>query len=413
MKSISWCAVLENDRVQQIENAKKALEGIVHETPLEYNTTFSELTGNEVYLKLENFQKTGSFKVRGAFNKIMKLTAEERKKGVITASAGNHGQGLALAAKKSGIKATVVVPKGTPIIKVQAIKGYEAEVIEHGKTFDEAYHRAKEIQKRKEMTFIEAFNDLDVIMGQGTAGLEIMKQLPDVDIIVVPIGGGGLISGISLYCKAKNPKVKIVGVQAEGARTVYNSFKKGKLEVAKTEETIAEGIAVKRPGKLTFDIIKENVDDVVLVNDEEIANAILMCMERAKIIVEGAGAAPLAAILNNKIPVKNKKIVIVLSGGNIDVNLINKIILKGLIKAGRLLKFSTIIKDVPGSLSHLLEIIAEEGGNIISIIHDRAKVELLFKEAEIEIQLETKDHSHISKILRSLGDHGYHVIAEK
>ncbi|MHA1340866.1 MAG: threonine ammonia-lyase [Promethearchaeota archaeon] len=403
---------LQNNYKKQIENAKKSLDAIIHETPLEFNTTFSEISGNQIFLKLENLQKTGSFKIRGAFNKITKLSDGERKNGVIAASAGNHGQGVALAAKKLNIRATIVVPKGTPIIKIQAIKRYEAEVIEFGRNFDEAYQKAREIQKKKGMTFIEPFNDEDIIIGQGTIGLEIMKQLSDVDLIVVPIGGGGLISGISLYCKAVNPRVKIIGVQAEGAKTVYNSFKKGKLEIIKTSDTIAEGIAVKRPGTITFDIIKEYVDDVVIVSDEEIANAILMCMERAKLIVEGAGAAPLAAILNNKISVKNKKIVLVLSGGNIDVNLINKIILKGLIKAGRLLKFNTIIKDIPGTLYHLLELIAEEGGNIISIIHDRSKADLLFKEAEIEIKLETRDHSHISKILKKLKDHKYNIILE-
>ncbi|MFX1449686.1 MAG: threonine ammonia-lyase [Promethearchaeota archaeon] len=389
------------------------LKEIVHETPLEYNTTFSELTGNQIYLKLENLQKTGSFKVRGAFNKIMQLSEEERKKGVITASAGNHGQGVALAAKKSGIKALIVVPKRTPIIKIQAIKNYDAEIIEYGNNFDEAYQEAQKIQKEKNMKFIEAFNDLDVIIGQGTIGLEIIKQLPDVDIIVVPIGGGGLISGISLYCKEKNPEIKIIGVQSEGVQSLYHSFKKGKFEIPKTTDTIAEGIAVKRPGDKTFEIIKKKVDDIVTVNDEEIANAILMLMERAKLIVEGAGAVPLAAILNNKILVKNKKIVLVLSGGNIDITLIDKIILKGLIKAGRLLKFSTIIKDVPGSLSNLLEIIAKEGGNIISIIHDRSRADLLFKEAEIEIELETKDHEHISNILKSLKELNYQIIVEK
>lgn len=404
---------MENDSIKQIKNAKKMLKEIVHETPLEYNTTFSELTGNQIYLKLENLQKTGSFKVRGAFNKIMKLSENERKKGVIAASAGNHGQGVALAAKKSGIKATIVVPKGTPIIKIQAIKGYDAEVIEYGKSFDEAYQKALKIQKEKKMIFIEPFNDMDIIIGQGTIGLEILKHLPDVDIIVVPIGGGGIISGITLYCKALNPKIKIIGVQSEGVKTLYHSFKKGKLEIPEVKDTIAEGIAVKRPGDITFEIIKNNVDDIVTVNDEEIANAILMLMERAKLIVEGAGAVPLAAILNNKIPVKDKKIVLVLSGGNIDVNLINRIILKGLIKAGRLLKIVTKIKDIPGSLSKILKIIAEEGGNIITIEHNRAKIDLPFKEAEIEIELETKDELHISKILKSLEENNYKIIVEK
>jgi len=405
--------ILQEEYVNQIKKAKALISDIIHETPLEFHTTFSEISGNQVYLKLENFQKTGSFKIRGAFNKISKLSENERINGVIAASAGNHGQGVALAAKKTGIKCIIVVPIGTPIIKIQAIKSYDAEVIEFGKNFDEAYQKALEIQKQKSMTFIEPFNDMDIIIGQGTIGLEILNQLPDTDIIIVPIGGGGLISGISLYCKAINPKIKIIGVQSEGVRTVYDSFKKGRLEVVETKDTIAEGIAVKRPGDITFKFIQKYVDDVITVNDEEITNAILMCIERAKIIVEGAGAVPIAAILNDKISVKNKKIVLVLSGGNIDVNLISKIILKGLIKAGRRLKFSTIIKDVPGALSHLLEIIAEEGGNIISIIHDRARADLPFKEAEIEIELETRDTSHISKIVKRLNELDYKIIVEK
>ncbi|MHA1378341.1 MAG: threonine ammonia-lyase [Candidatus Helarchaeota archaeon] len=404
---------MQEEYVNQIKKAKALISDIIHETPLEFHTTFSEISGNQVYLKLENFQKTGSFKIRGAFNKISKLSENERINGVIAASAGNHGQGVALAAKKTGIKCIIVVPIGTPIIKIQAIKSYDAEVIEFGKNFDEAYQKALEIQKQKSMTFIEPFNDMDIIIGQGTIGLEILNQLPDTDIIIVPIGGGGLISGISLYCKAINPKIKIIGVQSEGVRTVYDSFKKGRLEVVETKDTIAEGIAVKRPGDITFKFIQKYVDDVITVNDEEITNAILMCIERAKIIVEGAGAVPIAAILNDKISVKNKKIVLVLSGGNIDVNLISKIILKGLIKAGRRLKFSTIIKDVPGALSHLLEIIAEEGGNIISIIHDRARADLPFKEAEIEIELETRDTSHISKIVKRLNELDYKIIVEK
>lgn len=405
--------ILENDIVTQIEKAKELLKDIIHETPLESNSTFSKMSRNKIYLKLENFQKTGSFKVRGAFNKIMKLTEDEREKGVIAASAGNHGQGVALAAKKLDIKSIIVVPKGTPIIKLQAIKSYNAEVIEYGNSFDEAYQRALEIKEENGMTFIEAFNDMDIIIGQGTLGLEIMNQLPDVDIIVVPVGGGGLISGIALYCKNINPNVKIIGVQSENVKTLYHSYKTGFLETIEAKDTIAEGIAVRRPGDKTFEIIKNYVDDIVLVDDDEIANAILLLMERAKIVVEGAGAVPLAAVLENKIHIRDKKIVLVLSGGNIDVNLISRIISKGLIKAGRFLRFRTIIKDIPGSLSNMLKIIADEGGNIVTIDHNRAKKNLLFQEAEIEIELETRDNSHISKILQSLKKHNYHIIVEK
>ena len=395
-----------DDVINRIQKAKKDLGKFVHETPLEYSTTFSKLSGNNIYLKMENLQKTGSFKIRGALNKIQNLNEDEKSKGVITASAGNHGQGVALAASLNNITSTVVIPEGTPIIKAEAIENYGARVITHGKNYDEAFKHAQKIQKKENLTFIHAFNDEEIIIGQGTIGIEILEQFPNVDIIIVPVGGGGLISGIASYCKTKNPKIKIIGVEAEGSPSMYESIKEGKLVEIKEIDTIAEGIAIKKPGNITYEIIKELVDEIILVDDDEIANTILMLMERAKIVVEGAGAVSLAAALN-KMNVKNKNIVTVLSGGNIDTPLINRIIIKGLIKAGRFFKFSTTVLDKPGSLMKLLKVIADLGANIIAITHDQEKLDLPLKQAGIEIELETRNAEHIKKIKKELKSKGY------
>ncbi|MHA1315565.1 MAG: threonine ammonia-lyase, partial [Candidatus Helarchaeota archaeon] len=344
--------------IERVTKARTILGNFVHVTPLDQSKTFSTLTGNEIFLKLENLQKTGSFKIRGALNKIAHLSENEKEAGVITSSAGNHGQGVALAASINGISSTVVIPEGTPLIKAQAIKGYGARVLIRGDNYDEAYKHAKKIQKEEGLTFIHAFNDEDVIIGQATIGMEILELLPDVDIIMVPIGGGGLISGIASYCKAKKPSIRIVGVEAAGAAAMHESIQKGKIVDLPEVDTIAEGIAVKKPGEITYGIIRELVDEIILVEEDEIANSILMLMERAKLMVEGAGSVALAAALN-KLTVKNKKIVVVISGGNIDITLIQKIIVKGLIKAGRLFKFKTTLIDKPGSLMSLLRIIAD------------------------------------------------------
>ena len=394
--------------VEKVKTAKKKFGDFIHETPLEYNTTFSKLSNNEVYLKLENLQKTGSFKIRGALNKISDLSGDKRKNGVITASAGNHGQGVALAATINNISSTVVLPEGTAIIKVEAIESYGAKVIIHGKNYDEAYHHAKKVQNERSLEFIHAFNDPEIIIGQGTIGLEIMEQLPDVDILIVPIGGGGLISGIASYCKAIKPEVKIIGVEAEGSPSMYQSIKKKKLIELKDIDTIADGIAIKKPGTITFDIIKEVVDEILLVDDDEVANAILMLMERAKIVTEGAGAVSLAAVLT-KLSEKNKKVVVVISGGNIDMTLINRIIVKGLIKAGRLLKFTTKLVDKPGSLMKVLKIIADQNANIISITHNRDMLDLPLKQTIVEIDLETRNKGHIESIKNALNKKGYEI----
>lgn len=391
-----------NNYLQEIENILKSISDHIHLTPLDYSTTFSKMSGNEVYLKLENLQKTGAFKIRGALNKISKLSNEEKEKGVITASAGNHGQAIALAASIQGMKSVVVVPEDTAIVKIQAIKGYGGEVIEFGLTYDDAFMKAKKISNEKGLILVHAFNDEEIIKGQATIGLEILEQLPEAEYVFCPIGGGGLISGIASYCKLKNPDIKIIGVQSENAPSMHESFHKKEITLVPLKETICDGIAVKTPGNITFKMIKQHVDDVVVVSDEEVANTILLLLERAKLFVEGAGAASLAAILNNKVDISKKRVIAILSGGNLTPNLLDRIIHKGLIKGGRLLKIRTIMDDIPGELLKVLDIIARKKGNILSIIHNRERLEISFKKTEVIIEIETRNHEHIKKILEAL-----------
>jgi len=395
------------DYINEIKQIRERFSDLVHYTPLELSHTFSVMTNNDVYLKLENFQRTGSFKIRGAYNKILKLSEKEKKAGVITASAGNHGQAVALGAKLFGIRSTVVVPEGAPIVKIEAIKNYNpnGRVIEYGHTYDEAYQRALEIERQENSTFIPAFNDIDVIEGQATIGFEILEQLPDVDYIFCPIGGGGLISGISSYIKQKNKNIKIIGVQSENAPSMHESFNTEELTILELKDTICDGIAVKKPGDKTYEMIKKYVDKIVLVSDEEVANAILLLLERAKLFVEGAGAAGLAAVIHKKINIENKKIIAVISGGNLTPNLLNRIVNKGLIKEGRLLKFKTKVPDIPGALLKVLNIIADEKGNIVSIIHDRERLELEYMKAEVIIEVETRNYDHIKQILEKLKEY--------
>ena len=390
--------------IEQIKKIREELADIIHYTILDKSNTFSRMCGNEVYLKLENTQRTGSFKIRGAYNKVSRLSEKEREKGIITASAGNHGQAVAYAAKLFNIKSTIVVPEGAPIVKIEAIKNYNpnGKVIEHGEKYDDAYQKALEIKENEDLTFIHAYDDIDVINGQATIGLEILEQMPDVDYIFCPIGGGGLISGISSYCKEYKKDIKIIGVESENAASMLESFKKKKLTTLPVKDTICDGIAVKQPGSTTFEKINKYVDEIVLVSDEEVANAILLLLERAKTFVEGAGAAALAAVLNNTIKLQDKKIVVIISGGNLTPNLINRIISKGLIKEGRLLKIKTKLPDIPGALIKILEIIAKEKGNIVSIIHERARLELEYQQADVIIELETRNFEHIDQILSIL-----------
>ncbi len=394
--------------IDSIRQAYERLKGIVHHTPLDYSRTFSRLSGCEAYLKLENLQKTGSFKIRGAYNKIQTLSEQEKARGVIAASAGNHAQGVAFGARQAGLKATIVMPEIAPLAKVVATRDYQAEVVLKGTVYDEAYQEALKIQQETGSTFVHAFNDSAVIAGQGTIGLEILQDLPDVDAIVVPIGGGGLIAGIASAVKAVAPHVKIYGVQAQGASAMYLSKAAHSHKTTNDAVTIADGIAVKVPGDLTFAIVDRLVDEIVTVDDEDIAGSILLLLERSKMMVEGAGAVSLAALIHDKIPCK-RKVVCVISGGNIDVNFISRIIERGLVKAGRRIKICTNVLDRPGELQRLLYTIGKLQGNIIHVYHDRVERHVPLGQAVVEISLETRDAMHSDMIMQALSQQGYVV----
>ncbi|MGI6226967.1 MAG: threonine ammonia-lyase [Peptococcales bacterium] len=395
--------------LQKIWQARENLVGVIHQTNLDLSFTFSELSGNKVYLKTENLQKTGSFKLRGAFNKIASLSPEEKEKGVIAASAGNHAQGVAFGASKAGIASTIVMPEGAPLSKVVATRGYGANVVLHGGVYDDAYNKAIEIQKETGATFVHAFDDPEVIAGQGTIGLEILDELPDVDVILAPIGGGGLISGIAVAVKTLKPSVKIIGVEAEGAACVLASRQSGEPQTLTSALTIADGIAVKSPGTITFDLIQKYVEDVVTVSDEEISSTILLLLERSKLVAEGSGAAALAALVYRKNLLQNKKVAVLVSGGNIDVNFMSRIIEKGLVKTGRNVTITTAILDKPGNLQHFLSIIAENKANVISISHDRLDPNLPLDIAQVKVVLETQSHEHVARLISSIKEQGYGV----
>jgi threonine dehydratase len=394
--------------LEDIKEAQRTLKNVVHRTALAYSSVLSEVTGGEIYLKMENLQKTGSFKIRGAYNKIAHLSEEERKRGVVAASAGNHAQGVALAAQIFGIPATIVMPKYAPLSKITKTRNLGAQVILEGNIFDEAYEAALRIQEKTGAVFVHPFNDPHVIAGQGTIGLEIMEDLPDVEVVVVPVGGGGLISGVSVAIKSMNPEVKVIGVQTENMPSMIASLRRGRAERVEGKPTLADGIAVKKPGDLTFELVKKYVDEMVAVNEEEIADAILFLLEQAKVVAEGAGAVGVAAVLN-KLDVKEKKVAIVISGGNIDVNMIDRIINKGLVKSGRKVFIETFVMDRPGALKELLGIVAELGANVLSVFHNRSAKKVPIGFAKIELELETVDEKHVEEIERVLIAKGYEV----
>ena len=341
---------------RDVEAAAQRLKEQIHNIHVSSSQTFSKMSGCELYLKCENRQKTGSFKVRGAYNKLAKLKEQGGCEHVIASSAGNHAQGVSYAGAMLGMHATIVMPKSTPIAKVSATKGYGAEVVLAGDNYDECYEAARKIQEETGAVFIHPFDDEDVIAGQGTIAYEILHDLPNADVIVVPAGGGGLLAGISFYAKQINPRIKIVGVQAQGADAIVRSFREGRHCTSDSVNTIADGIAVMNPGEKTVKLIQENVDEMVTVTDDEIAATILLLLEREKQVVEPAGACSLAAVLNHKIDVEGKRVVCVLSGGNIDVSFIHKIVEKGLVTRGRNMKFRTLMLDVPGSLEKMTRI---------------------------------------------------------
>ena len=363
-----------------------------------------------VYLKPENLQVTGSFKVRGSAFKISQLTEEEKAHGVIACSAGNHAQGVALAATNNGIKSIICLPSGAPISKVEATKRYGAEVCLVKGVYDDAYARAVQLKEEKGYTMIHPFDDEDVIAGQGTIGQEIMSDLSDVDVIVVPIGGGGLISGLAFAAKSLNPNVKVYGVQASGAPSMLQSINDKKIEKLAQVNTIADGIAVKEPGIHTFEYCQKFVDDIVTVTDDEISSAILRLLETQKMIAEGAGAVSVAAVMFNKLPIKGKKVVCVVSGGNIDVNILSRVINRGLLKQGRSCSLTIELADKPGQLQQVADIIGKTGGNILSVNHDRSGENIDLNGCFLQVFLETRNFEHIEKIKKALKTAGLHLI---
>lgn len=398
--------------LREIELAARRLKSTIHKTKIEKSTTFSAMTGGEIYLKFENQQKTGSFKIRGASNKIAALVERGEITSAVASSAGNHAQGVAYASHVHGIPATIVMPKSAPIAKVSATEGYGAKVVLCGDCYDDAYNKAVEIQEKEGATFLHPYDDLEVMAGQGTIGIEILEELPIVDIVIVPAGGGGLLAGVAACIKQINPRVKIIGVQAEGAPAVAESFKQKKHVSTDLVSTIADGIAVKIPGDNTIELINKYADDVVTVSDAEISEAILLLLERTKQVVEPAGATTLAAVLNGKVDVKGKRVACVLSGGNIDVSFIQRIIDLGLVTRERKLKFRATLLDTPGSLEHLSRVLADVSANIIMVQYDRWSAELDPNEAIIHIACEVGGKEHGQRVMNALKDNGYKVVKE-
>ncbi|MEF8814576.1 MAG: threonine ammonia-lyase [Halovenus sp.] len=396
--------------LEDVLAARDRVAETARHTPLDYSHTFSSMTGATVHLKLETFQRTGAFKIRGATNRIATLSEAQKEAGVVTASAGNHAQGVALAATRMGVDSKIVMPEHAPVSKVEATESYGGEIVLDGEDYDAAAERAHEIEREEGRTYVHAFDDEMVMAGQGTIGLEIYEDLPEVETVVVPIGGGGLISGIATALKGKNEDIRVIGVQAEGAASVAASLEKGEIVERESVETIADGIATRKIGEQTFEVIRERVDEVVTVSDSEIAVALTKLLERSKTLVEGAGAVPLAALLAERLDYEDDEIIVpALCGGNIDLNVLTTVIMRGLIETGRYLRLRTVLKDRPGELERLVEIISEEGANIYAIEHDRASRDIALNDAEVAIDLETKGPDHVDALVAALETNGYEV----
>ena len=397
-------AVIE---LADVQAAWDVVRGQVRHTPVKRSSSLSQATGADMHLKLENFQRTGSFKVRGALNKVHALTPAERKAGVVAASAGNHAQGVAYAAAKAGVHATIFMPEDATLAKVQATKGYGAEVRLAGKDYQEAYEAAVAHQKRTGATFVHAFEDPLVMAGQGTLGLEMLQDIPEMDTVLVPIGGGGLIAGIATAVKALKPGIQVIGVQAAGASSIAPSLQKGSPVTLDEAQTMADGIAVRRSGALTLEVIKARVDQVVTVSEPEIAAAILFLLERQKAVVEGAGAVTLAAAMHGKVELAGRHACALVSGGNIDMTLVSRIIQKGLVKEGRIAVLETVISDKPGSLASFLQVLARNKASVIDLHHDRDRLDLALNRTAVEVHVETRGPEHIAEVQKALADAGY------
>ena len=396
---------------EDILKAREKLKAIIKDTEVEMSHSASEKWGAEIYFKYENLQRTGSFKIRGAYNKISNLSEAEKKRGVVASSAGNHAQGVALSGKLAGVKTTIVMPETASLNKISATKGYGATVILHGEIYDDAYAHARELEKSQGLTFVHPYEDPLVIAGQGTIGIEILEKIPDLDLIAIPIGGGGLISGIATAIKHLRPQCKIIGVQSVQAPGMNQMFHKQTVaSPAKRISTIADGIAIKNPSALMYEsFISKLVDEVVTVTDDEIAEAIVYLMERAKTVTEGSGAVAMAAMMNRKFPLA-KKNCILLCGGNIDLNIIAKVIERGQIQRGRLAQISVVVDDLPGNLNRLTKAIADEKANVLEVHHDRVGQGLYLRETRIDFNLETTSREHVEKIKEALRKSGGRIL---
>lgn len=389
--------------IEDIKAARERLKKIIQYTPVDHSVSATKLMGSDIFFKFENTQKTGSFKIRGAYNKISQLTDEEKKRGVVASSAGNHAQGVAYSAQLAGVKATIVMPQTAPLAKVTATRNYGADVVLEGAIYDEAFEKAKELEKEKGFVFVPPYEDPHIIAGQGTLGLELVEQIQGLDTVVVPIGGGGLISGVAIALKSLDPKIRVIGVQSAQAPGMYDLFKKQSVTSPRGISTIADGIAIKKPSKLMYEnFISKFVDEVVTVTDDEIAEAIVFLLERTKSVCEGSGAASWAAVMNNRQLKLGRKACVLLSGGNIDLNMVAKVIEKGQIKRGRLVQLSVIVEDVPGKLNQLTQVLAEQKANILQVHHDRVSAGLFLRETKIEFELETTSHEHVEAIKQAL-----------
>ena len=393
--------------LRDIQSALGRIRQDIRVSPCTHSETFSGLTGNSIFLKLDNQQRTGAFKERGALNKLLTLTAAERERGVIAASAGNHAQGVAYHAGRHSIRARIYMPLPTPLTKVSSTRAYGAEVVLYGANYDEAYEKAVEVAQHDGLTLIHAFNDDAVIAGQGTLGLEILQQHPNIEAIVIPIGGGGLIGGIACAVKETNPAVQIFGVQPARIPSMKAAVTEGKPVTLNSAKTIADGIAVRRAGERTLPLVQKYVDDIVTVEEEEIANAILLLLEREKTLAEGAGAAALAAMLNRKLPLAEKRVAVLVCGGNIDVTLLSRIIERGLVKDGRLVRLRVHLPDYPGALHHVTGILAVHRANIVETSYDRAYHGVNLGDTAIDITMETRGPDHIAELIAALESAGY------
>ncbi|MBI3022851.1 MAG: threonine ammonia-lyase [Thaumarchaeota archaeon] len=382
-----------------IERATDVLKDVVRRTPLDSSRILSEMTGSDVLLKLENLQRTGSFKIRGAYLKISSLSDSERKRGVVAASAGNHAQGVAHAATLLETRSTIIMPEGASPAKIDATKAYGAKVVLHGRVFDDSLEMAKQISRKEDATFVHPFDDPTVIAGQGTVGLEMMEDQSELDVVMVPIGGGGLISGVATAVKAMKTKARVVGVQSEAFPSMYMAFKTGKLVPFRAEDTIADGIAVKQPGKLTYKLVKKYVDDVVLVNDAQIAEAIFLMLERLKLVVEPAGAAAVAASIAGLVKARGEKCGVVVTGGNIDMYILDQIVAKVLEKERRLLRLRFTLSDRPGALKEVVDLVAQARANIINVQHERMGQDVPIGRTQVIFSLETQNEEHTRNLI--------------